>query len=74
MMRRSTTTKFCKSPQYEARNPTLASAQQGKGLPLHNLACTWTSKLPKIMDPTLPTVFLLGHWAVVLSTLDVQVG
>ena len=34
---------------------------------------TWTSKSPKIMDPILPVLSILGYWAIILGFLEVQV-
>ena len=34
---------------------------------------TWTSKMPKRMDPVLPILSILGYWADVLGTWEVQV-
>ena len=35
-------------------------------------SCNWTSKMPQIMDPVPPILSVLGHWAIVLATLEVQ--
>ena len=29
---------------------------------------TWTSKMPKIMDPVLPKLSIVGYWAIILGT------
>ena len=34
---------------------------------------TWTSTVAKIMDPILPILSILGYWAIVLGSLEVQV-
>ena len=36
------------------------------------VVCASTSKLPKIMDPRLPVLFLLGYWAMILGIWEVQ--
>ena len=33
------------------------------------LGDTWTSKMPRIMDPILPILSILGYWAIILGTL-----
>ena len=33
---------------------------------------TWTSKRPKMMDPILPVLSILGYWAITLGLLEVQ--
>ena len=37
------------------------------------LTNTWTSKMPKIMDPALPVFSIWGYWAKLMGTLEVQV-
>ena len=41
------------------------------------MRCTWTDKMPQIMDPILSTVFIFGYWAIVLASaygiMEVQV-
>ena len=33
---------------------------------------TWTSQIPKIMDPTLPRLLILGFWAINVGALQVK--
>ena len=42
--------------------------QSGIELPKASLGATWTSKMAKIVDPTLPVLSILGYRAIILGS------
>ena len=42
--------------------------RNSESLQAHSNAATWTSKMAKTMDPTLPILSILGYWAMILGS------